>query len=273
MRIKVANPESLLESQAKEFIPQELEQADQDPLGGMASDPLAGGSIPGNPASATQATEAFKKPTKPNPNLVKPDAAKALFKKIDPEQFQKAQADITKLKNKYSSLPDTRFPSEGRKRNSLEDVPFKKRLYFGGNVNATSTDPLIMDISLQLGYWINKKWLAGAGMVMREQFNQRDSTTLTGDSHGFSLFMRYDILKQFFAWGESQHQVNRALINSESSAPAKWQQASLVGIGRNFKIGPVQMTSLIMYDFNYRNNNLNGRPFVFRLGVQLTKNP
>ena len=170
-------------------------------------------------------------------------------------------------------MPDTRFPEEGRKRNSLEDLPFKKRLYLGGTINATSTDPLIMDINLQLGYWLNKKWLAGVGLVVREQFNQRDSVSLTGDAHGFSLFMRYDILKQFYAWGESQFQVNKSIINAEDSTPSKWERANLLGIGREFMIGPVRMNSLIMYDFNYQNNDLNNRPWVFRLGVQLTKKP
>ncbi|MEP1096026.1 MAG: hypothetical protein ABJG78_13010 [Cyclobacteriaceae bacterium] len=263
------NPETVLESQAKEFLPDELGEAGGSPLEGLPSDPAADGlDTPGVPG-----VQGMKVPTKPNPNLVKPEAARDLFKKIDPEQFQKVQEDISKLKNKYSSLPDTRFPEEGRKRNSLEDLPFKKRLYFGGNINATSTDPLIMDISLQVGYWINKKWLAGTGLIVREQFNQQDSTSLTGDAYGFSLFMRYDILKQFYAWGESQSQVNRSLLNNESSTPSKWEQATLLGIGRDFSIGPVRMTSLIMYDFNYLNNNLNSRPWVFRLGFQMTKKP
>ncbi len=258
-------PEAALENQAKEFLPDELGQPGEDPLGALPTDPTQGQVAPG--------IEALKKPSRPNPNLVKPEAARDLFKKIDPEQFQKVQEDITKLKNKYSSMPDTRFPEEGRKRNSLEDIPFKKRLYLGGTINATSTDPLIMDINLQLGYWINKKWLSGVGLVIREQFNQQDSVSLTGDAHGFSLFMRYDILKQFYAWGESQFQVNRSIINAETTTPAKWDRANLLGIGREFKIGVVRMNSLIMYDFNYQNNDLNSRPWVFRLGVQLTRKP
>jgi len=263
------NPETVLEGQAKEFLPDELGEAGGSPLEGLPSDPAAGGLD----TSGVPDVQQLKKSSKPNPNLVKPEAARDLFKKIDPEQFQKVQEDISKLKNKYSSLPDTRFPEEGRKRNSLEDLPFKKRLYLGGNINATSTDPLIIDVSLQLGYWINKKWLAGTGLIVREQFNQQDSTSLTGDAHGFSFFMRYDIVKQFYAWGESQSQVNRSLLNNESSTPSKWEHANLLGIGRDFSIGPVRMTSLIMYDFNYLNNSLNNRPWVFRLGFQLTKKP
>ncbi|MEQ9405834.1 MAG: hypothetical protein RIM99_19740 [Cyclobacteriaceae bacterium] len=259
------DPEKILESQAKEYLPDELEQPGESPLDGL----------PGNPAENgldQSGVDVLKKPSKPNPNLVKPEAARKLFKKIDPEQFQKIQTDITKLKKKYSSLPDTRFPEEGRKRNSLEDIPFKKRLYFGGTINISSTDPFILDTNLQAGYWINKKWMAGAGLLIREQFSN-DTTALTGDAHGYSLFTRYDILKQFYAWGEMQRQVNRSIINNESTKPAKWQEAYLIGIGREFKLGPVKMTTLVMYDLNFRNNDLNGRPLVFRLGVQFSKKP
>jgi len=128
----------------------------------------------------------LSKASRPNPNLIKPDKAKELFKKIDPEQFKDAQLDMEQLKKKYSKLPYTRYPKEGTKRNSLQDIPFTKRLYFGGNVGLTSTDPLILSSNLQLGYWINKKWLAGVGITLREQFTAEDTTSLvSGD--GFVL--------------------------------------------------------------------------------------
>lgn len=259
--------EELLENKAKEYLPGELGQEGQDPLTSLPSNPVDGLENPG------LETPSVKKPSKPNPNLVKPEVARDLFKKIDPEQFQKVQQDITKLKKKYSSLPDTRFPEEGRKRNSLEDLPFKKRVYLGGQINLASTDPLILDANIQIGYWINKKWLAGTGLIVREQFNDRDSTSLTKNSHGYSFFTRYDIKKGFFLWGESQRQVNRSLLNNESNLPVKWQEAYLLGVGREFKIGPVRMNSLVMYDFNYQSNTLNNRPWVVRLGFQLSKKP
>lgn len=267
----LSTTERLLENQAKNYLPDELSQEAGNPLDALGSNPLEGGL--NTPDIGDKPDLSVKKPSKPNPNLVKPEAARDLFKKIDPDQFQKIQSDITKLKKKYSSMPDTRFPEEGRKRNSLEDLAIKKRIYLGGTVNATSTDPLILDTNLQLGYWIHKKWMAGVGLTIREQLNNRDSTSLTGDAHGYSLFTRYDVLKQFYFWGEMQRQVNRSLLNNESVMPARWQESYLLGVGREFKIGPVRMTSLIMYDFNYQSNDLNSRPLVFRLGVQFSKKP
>ncbi|MEP0986425.1 hypothetical protein [Ekhidna sp.] len=257
--IALAKASAVLEEQAKKYMPNELGQA-EDPLA-QFKDPASGL----NPASA---------PTRPNPNIVKPDEAQELFKKIDPEQFKNVQLDIQQLKKKYSKLPDTRFPEKGVKRNSLEQVPFKKRLYLGGNFSIQSTDPFIIDSNLQLGYWINNKWAAGVGIILREQFNNQDTTSaLTGDAYGYSFFTRYEIPKGFFGWAETERQINKSFFGNESTTAAAWQSTYLLGIGREFKIGFVQMTSMVLYDFNYRNNDLNARPFVFKFGVRFSKNP
>ncbi|MEQ9465801.1 MAG: hypothetical protein RLN88_00230 [Ekhidna sp.] len=249
--VALARANAILEDEARKFLPAELGES-QDPMDGLATTAI---------------------PSKPNPNLVKPEAARELFKKVDPEQFKEAQMDITKLKKKYSELPDTRYPEEGTKRNSLEDVPFAKRLYFGGNISIMSTDPFILNSNLQLGYWLNKKWLAGLGFIIREQFGNDSTLSVAGDGHGYSMFTRYDIPKGFDVWGEVERQINKSLFSSEQSMDATWQSAYLLGVGRDFSLGPVRMTSTILYDFNYQNNELNARPWVFRLGVQFSKRP
>ncbi|MEQ6168570.1 hypothetical protein AAOE16_15350 [Ekhidna sp. MALMAid0563] len=257
--IALAKATAVLGAEASKFLPDELEKP-EDPLS-QFKDPLDDK----NP-------ESFLSP--PNPNLVKPEAARELFKKVDLKQFKEAQTDIQKLKKKYNQLPDTRYPEEGTKRNSLEDIPFKQRIYFGGNISLQSTDPLILSTNLQLGYWINKQWLGGVGITLREQFTAEDSTALTtGDGHGYSFFTRYNLPKDFFAWVESEWQIDKSLFGGEQRISKGWQKAYLIGIGREFKIGFVQMMSMIMYDLNYQNNDLNVHPWVFRLGVRFTKEP
>lgn len=254
--------ERLGEQVAREYVPDDINVE-----GGTALNPFA------EQASALS-TPNLKSVSKPNPNLIKPDQAKQLFSKIDADQFQHAQAGIQKLKKKYSELPDTRYPEEGTKRNSLEDLPFAKRIDISGNVGLQSTDPLILDAKIQLGYWINKKLLVGVGLTVREQFNQQDSlSALTGDGFGNSIFVRYNLPKSFFAWAEMEWQVNRSFFGQEQSTPSRWQQAHLVGVGREFKVGIVQMMSIIMYDFNYKRNDLHSSPLVFRMGVRFTKRP
>ncbi len=247
---------NVLESEARKFLPDDLGTTE-------------------NPLSELQNTDNLipAKPSKPNPNLVKPNRARELFKKIDPEQFQEAQADIQKLKKTYSQMPDTRYPDEGTKRNSLENIPFAKRIYFGGNLSLQSTDPVIINTNLQVGYWINKKWLSGVGVSLREQFSTDSTSSLTGDGYGYSLFTRYDIPKGFFAWGEVERQINKSFFNSEDPPNTQWQSAYMLGIGREFRIGIVQMMSMVLYDFNYQNNDLNARPLVFKLGFRFSKKP
>ncbi|MEM8939851.1 MAG: hypothetical protein AAGC64_10940 [Bacteroidota bacterium] len=254
--------ENILESTAKESIPDELNASPEDPLSNFT-----------NASDGVNISE-FKKPSKPNPNLVSPSQAKELFKKIDLDQFKEAQANLQKLKKKYSKLPDSRYPEEGTRRNDLSGLPIKKRLYFGGNVSLQSTDPLIVNINLQIGYWINKKWLAGTGFVLREQFSEEDTTSSTrGDGYGYSVFTRYDIKKGFFGWAESEFQLDKSFFGSQEQPmkSSSWQYAYLLGIGREFKIGKVQMMSLILYDFNHHNNDFNSRPLVFRIGWQFSK--
>lgn len=214
--------------------------------------------------------------SKPNPNLIAPKAAAGLFEKMDPKQFQEMQSRVNKLKQRYESLPDINDLSTGKKRKSLEDLPFLKRLSLGGTFQVASTDPPIIDLNLQLGYWINKNWMAGTSFLLREQFGQRDSTqlALTGDSWGWSVFTKYQLVKGFFAWGEFQRQVNQALLNPEESASgSSWQALYLLGIGRDFKIGPLSFNTTIMYDFNHQNNNVHSGSFVVRLGLNISKKP
>ena len=143
-----------------------------------------------------------------------------------------------------------------------------------GDLSVQSTDPLIVNANLQLGYWINKKWLAGVGLVYREQFTAVDSSAfVSGDGYGYSLFTRYDVKKGFFVWGEGAFQVDRSFFGSEQSTNAEWQQAYLLGVGREFRIGSVRMMSMILYDFNNQQNTINGRPWVFRIGWQFSKKP
>ncbi len=266
--VALVKAQSILEEHAQSFLPAELNQT-ANPLDGFAN-PLEGG-VPDLSGGVSE----IEKPTRPNPNLIKPEQARELFQKIDPEQFQEIQQDIKGLKEKYSELPDTRFPEEGIKRNSLQDVPFKKRLYFGGNFTIQSTDPFIIDANPQIGYWINKKWLAGAGVIFREQFGKQDSLQLlTGDAHGFSVFTRFDIKSGFFGRAELESQISKSLFKEEEEdAKSSWQNAYLIGLGREFNIGPVRITSIVLYDLNYKHNNLNTRPLVLKVGFELSKKP
>jgi hypothetical protein len=209
-----------------------------------------------------------------NPNMLSQAQAQAQMALTDPEAFAKQQAQNRLMKKKYSAMPDQRNPDEGTKRNSLEKTPMRNRIYLGGNLSLMSTDPLIMDFNIQVGYWLNRKWLAGVGLSMREQFSG-EPTSIAGDSWGHNYFMRYNLPKEFYAWGELQRQVNRSLFGEEKDLlqPVQWQQAYLLGVGREFRAGFARLNMTLLYDFNWRNNDLYPSPFNVRLGVNITGKP
>ncbi|MEP1095644.1 MAG: hypothetical protein ABJG78_11075 [Cyclobacteriaceae bacterium] len=193
---------------------------------------------------------------------------KDFFKNVSPEQFAESQLSMKAAKTKFSSLSDLEKEEEGIKRNSLEGSPFKKRLFLGGHITIQATSPLILDSDIRVGYKFNKKFSAGAGLILREQFSDR-TTSLTGDAHGYSLFTSYDLTETYFLYGEYQAVKNRSLFQ-ESNDPINWEYAYLLGTGRKFRFSSKLSGSLsLLYDFNFKNNDLNSRPLVVRFGYQI----
>lgn len=208
-----------------------------------------------------------------NPNMLDVGTIMSQLNKIDPDEFAKQQTKEKVMKKKYSELPDQRNPDEGVKRNSLENASVASRIYFGGNLSITSTDPFITDFGLQLGYWLNAKWLVGVGGMFREQWGG-PATIVTGDSWGHSFFMRYDLPKGFFAYAEYERKISESLWNKpEVIVPAEWQEAFLTGVGKEFKAGPVRMQFMLLYDCTFRTNDMYSSPFVTKMGFQISSKP
>jgi len=67
-------------------------------------------------------------------------------------QIQDVQSNMTELKKKYSSVPNSNDLSTARKRTSLEGEPFWKRIVLGGNFNITKTNPVTLDLSPVVGW-------------------------------------------------------------------------------------------------------------------------
>ncbi|SNS77688.1 hypothetical protein SAMN05421640_1194 [Ekhidna lutea] len=204
-------------------------------------------------------------------NLKKVDRSgvKKFFKNVDPNEFSKSQLTMKSAKEKFTELPSLEKREEGIKRKSLQGTPMKKRFFLNGNITIQSTDPVILDNNLQIGYQWNKSLSTGMGMILREQLSSRDSASITGDAHGASFFVNYDIMKGFFLYGEYRIVKNKSLFH-ESRKPKSWQYAVLLGAGRKFKITKkVALSVLLVYDLNHKNNTLNQRPFYPRIGYSV----
>lgn len=193
--------------------------------------------------------------------------------KVKDEQMAKAQLRMAALKKKYISIPDLSNPDSGVKRNSLEGKPLIDRIYLGGNVSIVSTDPLALDVDLQVGYKLNRQLVLGVGVVWRESFYTKSDSTLAQPkaAHGYSGFVRYEFGKGFFAMAE-YGSVRNAPLFSESDEVDRWQHQYLLGVGREFSVLKfAQLTTTILYDFNYRHNDLHPRPFIVWIGYTIDK--
>lgn len=194
---------------------------------------------------------------------------KNFFNNISPEEFAKSQVSLQEAKEKFLELPNLDKQEEGIKRNSLKGTPLKSRLFLNGNVTLQSTDPIILDSNIQIGYKWNQKLSTGIGLLLREQFNDRDTSSVTGDAHGISVFASYDITSGFYAYSEYQLVKNSSLF-AESEAITNWQYATLLGVGRKFSItNKISLSVLLLYDFNYRNNDLSQGPLTPRIGYSI----
>ncbi len=199
-----------------------------------------------------------------------------LQEKVKGDQLAKLQQKMAKLKDKYVSIPDLSKPEEGIKRNSLKGKPLIDRLILTGNVSIQSTDPIIPDIDIKLGYQINKKLQVGGGIRWRELIGKRDSASLAGaptQMHGYSLFAEQEFFRGAFLHAEYAQLRNTTLFG-EQDPKVSWQQEYLLGIGRKFQIASYgSISTTILYDFNHRNNDTHPRPFVVRVGFSLNGLP
>lgn len=192
---------------------------------------------------------------------------KDFFKKVPKKEFIKSQLSLDSAKLNFTKVTTLEKEEEGIKRKSLEGTPLKDRFFLNGNVGAQSTDPIIINTAIRIGFKWTKALSTGFGIVMREQINNRDS--ISGEAHGYSAFVSYEIDKGFFAYSEFQRLKNSSFF-SESSAIESWEEAALVGIGRGFQITKkISFSVSLLYDLNYKQNDLNTKPLVPRFGYRI----
>lgn len=86
------------------------------------------------------------------------------------DKFKPVQQTMGLMKNKYSSLLNSNDLSTGVKARSLEGRPLRERWVIGGSFNIPSTSPLMVDLSPQFGYKIDKLFQVGIGGMYRATF-------------------------------------------------------------------------------------------------------
>ena len=211
-----------------------------------------------------------------------PEKVKAEAKQKAAEQL--SQLDLVKgvqkkmslMKNKYSTLLNSNDLSTGIKEKSLQGRPLRERLVIGGNFNIASTSPLMLDLSPQLGYRINKRFQVGASGIYRVKFvdSVRVSNAVPSNVCGYSVFATYGLMLNFFAYGEFER--TTATVKQQSLDPKgsnQWTNSALVGIGRQFRLHPKVNASVLLL---WNPLHVNGKSpyhdaFVIKTGFQLSE--
>lgn len=189
------------------------------------------------------------------------------------EKIQQVQSKMTKVKEKYSSVMDSKDMSTAMKRTSLKGAPLTKRLVLGGNFNVGKLNPVTIDLSPVLGYKFNKRFESGITGVYRAQVQGHRNNINAADNkvYGYSVFVSHMLFRNFFGYLEGER-MNTVKQETEVHT-SEWDQSLLIGIGRKVKVARwLELQGLVL--FNALHDNQDGmynNPVVFKTAVRFRK--
>jgi hypothetical protein len=195
-------------------------------------------------------------------------------------KITQAQSEMSSLKKKYSSMPNSNDLSSATKRTSLEGESLWKRLVIGGNFNISKTNPLSVDLSPVLGYKVNKLFEIGITGAYRAHIAVDKSLQIESPNvYGYSVFGNHMLYRGFFGYLEGERLRTAEFTmdlgtNLETDEPSvRWKQTLLVGVGRRFNVSKwLEMQALMLVNVIHDNEDgLYGSPVVFKTGVRLRK--
>ena len=191
------------------------------------------------------------------------------------EQLQAVQKKISRLQKKYRSVLNSNDLSTAVKRTSLKGRPFRERLFIGGNFNINTLDPLSLDLSPQVGYKFNTRFVVGIGGTYRKTFADtlRVSPAIPAETYGYKAFTSYDVIKSFFAYAEYERMTREVASPNSDTNTTQWVDGLLLGVGRRFSIHPkVHMNMMVLYNFLHDSETaIYSRPWTLKFGFQLSE--
>jgi hypothetical protein len=151
-----------------------------------------------------------------------------------------------------------------------DSIPFKDRLYFGGNFGMQFGAVTLIDFSPLIGVMITSKFSSGVGITY-QYFNDRRYIGGESSSVGGRLFSRYNILPNIFLHTEYES-INFDNYNLISDRFERiWSNALFLGGGYFAPFGP-RGGANFTFLYNVLHNNLRspyGEPYVIRVGFVL----
>jgi len=192
------------------------------------------------------------------------------------DKLSQAQGMMSKLKKKYSYVPDSRDLSTAVKATSLKNEPLKKRLVFGLGFQIQRTNPISVDLSPNLLYRFNKLFSAGISGTYRASLGIENNSTVamntTTDVYGASAIVQHKIWKGFFAHSEFQY-LSTPIVNPNPTTdlPSRsWNEGLLLGIGKQMNFSKALKGQIIFtYDVLHNEYSANPKAWNIKFGFQL----
>jgi len=151
-----------------------------------------------------------------------------------------------------------------------DSIPFKDRLYFGGNFGMQFGTVTLIDFSPLVGVMITPKFSSGVGITY-QYFNDRRYYGGESSSYGGRLFSRYNILPNIFLHGEYEA-INFDNYNIRTDNFERiWSNAIFLGGGYFVPFGQ-RGGANFTFLYNILHDNLTspyGEPYVIRVGFVL----
>ncbi len=194
------------------------------------------------------------------------------------DKLTEAQGMMSKLKKKYSYVPDSRDLSTAVKATSLKNEPLKKRLVFGLGFQIQRTNPISLDLSPNLLYRFNKLFSAGISGTYRASLGIENNSSVAvktaQDVYGASAIAQHKVWKGFFGHGEFQY-LSTPMVDPATGTdlPTRsWHEGLLLGIGKQINFSKALNGQIIFtYDFLHTSASPNPKAWNIKFGFQLGK--
>jgi hypothetical protein len=151
-----------------------------------------------------------------------------------------------------------------------DSIPFKDRLYYGGNFGMQFGTVTLIDFSPLVGVMITPKFSSGVGITY-QYFNDRRYIGGETSSYGGRLFSRYNIFPNIFLHAEYES-INFDNYNLFTDQFERiWSNALFLGGGYFAPFGP-RGGANFTFLYNVLHDNLRspyGEPYVIRVGFVL----
>lgn len=187
------------------------------------------------------------------------------------EKFDQAQTKMTEAKAEFPSLESVE--EAPKKYNPHKDKPFLQRIIIGGNLQVNRQGPASLDASLNLTYPLGVRSAIGVSGGSRIFLEKPKLTNTKDQATNFRAFYRHTIFKSFFLQGNYELTKLKTEDINENDLGERWVQSALLGLGRQFNLGPkIKMNFTVFYDFFFNaTTSPNNQAWVMRMGFDLAK--